>query len=113
MPAPAAPAPEAAPERQIGFYEALSCPEWARIRERQQAIKYPPSPPPPEVYGPPAPQPKGYDPIVNGLWRGEPKLVLVAPKAVPPPVPAPHAEPWRDWEFDEAGPTGRRRGRFP
>ena len=83
---------------------------------RQQAERYPPPPPPPEAHGPVAPQPKSWDGCVNGLWRGEPKLVLVAPKAAPPPSPAydyNKQTSWRDYVGPEGDISMRPRGRFP
>jgi hypothetical protein len=115
-PAVAAPAPEAEPEREIGFYESMACPEWSRIRERQQAAKYPP-PVPLEPHGPPVPQPPNWRGDMYGLWDGRPKLVVAAPKSVPPVVPAQSAMPTREQMDQFIEPTGeirtKPRGRFP
>jgi hypothetical protein len=95
-------------ERIYSWHEAISGWEEARIGyARQQAARDAARAramePPPEVHGPPAPMPEGYDPIVNGLWDGRPKQ-LPAPSgkaAASSPAPAPNynynsRSEWRD-----------------
>jgi hypothetical protein len=83
--ASSAPAPAPEREREYTFLGdwCSGDPVLQAAYERQQAIRHPPPPPPLEAHGPPAPQPPGYDGVVNGIWRGEPKLVYVVPKAEP------------------------------
>ena len=91
--APAAPAPE----REYSWCDWAS--GWTEGRigyERQQAARAQAAAPKPlpEPHGPPAPMPKNYDPHVNGLWRGEPKLIARV-SDTPAPVVAPVASPTR------------------
>jgi len=104
--APAVPAPA----REYTF--ADYCSGWTEGRlgyERQEAEKAAARARavPPEPHGPPAPQPRGYDPVTSGLWNGRPKSILAAP-AVSAPASAPaynYNGPDQSWR-DYVGPDG-------
>jgi hypothetical protein len=91
-------------ERIYSWHESISGWEEARLGyARQQAARdaawAKAMEPPPEVHGPPAPMPKGYDPIVSGLWDGRPKrLPEPSGKTVAPvsAAPAPTESTWRE-----------------
>jgi len=67
-------------EGRLGYerQQAARAAAWAKAME-----------PPPEVHGPPAPMPKGYDPIVSGLWDGRPKRLPESPGKTVASAPAP------------------------
>src|SRR6516162_1001091 len=91
---------------------------WPAAREgwpQQQAAKAAyRAPPPPEPHGPPAPQPRGYDSIVNGIWRGEPKRIVPAAPAAPVPVAStqPTRQQLDQYVNSDGSIRSRRRGRW-
>jgi hypothetical protein len=98
------------------WHETLS--GWVAAREgyaRQQAAKQAALPPPFEAHGPPAPQPRGYDGVINGLWDGKPKLILPksAPTSAPPPSVPAHSGDWRRYVEPDGSIRSTPRGRFP
>jgi hypothetical protein len=95
------------PERIYTWHEASSGWEAARVGyARQQAAQAAAwakaMEPPPEVHGPPAPPPKGYDPIVNGLWDGRPKRQPEPSSKAAAPVPVSAEPPSYDYDRDDS-----------
>lgn len=107
---------KAAREREFTWHDSVSgwhdaAVGYARQKAARQAARA--AQLPPEPHGPPAPQPPGYDAIINGLWDGRPKVIVAAAKSAPPSVPAAYNyDRETDWRnYVEAGGSIRSRPR--